>query len=437
MRWFVATGLAALSRKKVTLDKQVQINHGAPGTGKTRLGVILVAILAGLMFAKVSWLYWRDKKKAATWCDAENKVQIADYAEVCESYDYYTTPQYIDGKWVFPFQSLYSNIGIEKNGLWSSEFTIEHAMQLERQFSYTIAFISEIGAMYNLEYSTDKQLPMEDGERFTRQYYETAKVGDEQDATNIAKGLRRVTSDVWQLQECKQILQPPIMKWVFERMKKYFAKKQSFHFMAGFMICFERLINSIGFIRFRYAMAGCGTEHVGKSRRSSFIAPMTHGVNYDTRAYRMMADCRNRPAVGKLHTCLHIKNTPTNRQSCLRAEYENRPDIFRTGMSEEKLNDIEDKWWSRQFLKMKLSRLRLENPKLYHEFIAQYGDKIPINFKFSDADAETKVKAEDKYWKNIIEVNKIAAENKKRREKAEKTYKQFLTLYRFDDDKKP
>ena len=360
LRYLVISARSRFHYKRVKLDKQVQIHNGAPGTGKTRLLVILADILAGLMWKKLSWLHWRDyKKKRRT--DTEQE----DWDEIAESYQYYTTKQ--NGR--RPIKCLFSNIGIEKSGSWSSKLTFEHAAQLERVPSYTISLFSEFGTTYNIEYSHEKLLQMSDDLRFCRQFRENIILGDEQDASNVSIDARRVVSDVWLMTECRHILQPTLLNIPFKILKSFFIHTQAFKFrlLGAFMTKWEQLINQIGFVRFRYVRQG-NTEHMRTNNRGVFIARTCNPVRYDTRAFRKLADCRLKPAKGELHTTLEVENSPQIRQAYLRAEFKNRPDVFYTNRNEIELENLESEFWQRQIFTDKLRRWRREYPDKYDEF---------------------------------------------------------------------
>ena len=375
LRFVALCGRAKYHRRRVKLDKQVQIHNGAPGTGKTRLLVILADILAGLMWQKLSWLYWREHPKRK-----HTDTQREDWREIEESYHYYTTKQ--DG--VKPIKCLFSNIGIEKEGCWSSKLTFEHAAQLERVPSYTISLFSEFGTTYSLEYSHDKLLQMSDDLRFCRQFRENVIMGDEQDASNISIDARRVVSDVWYMTECRPILQPLLLMLPFKILKAFFSKTQKFKFrwLSWFMSNWEQLVNQIGFVRFRYIAEG-NTEHTRTNDKGLFIAKCTNPVRYDTRAFRKLADCRSKPFKAEIHTTLEVENTPEIRQAYLRAEFKNRPDVFLTNKNADEMLGLENEFWNKEILADKLRKWREQYPDKYREFCAKHGIEV-TNGKHSE-----------------------------------------------------
>ena len=370
LRYYFVSGRSKYHHKRVKLDKQVQIHNGAPGTGKTRLLVILADILAGLMWQKLSWLYWKNYPRKKT-----TQTQIEDWKEIEESYKYYTTKQ--DG--VMPIKCLNSNIGIEKEGKWSSKLTFEHAAQLERVPSYSISLFSEFGTTYSLEYSQEKLLQMSDDLRFCRQFRENVIMGDEQDASNISIDARRVVSDVWYMTECKHILQPLLLLIPFKILKGFFSATQWFKWkwLSKIMSAWENLINQIGFVRFRYIREG-NTEHTRTNNRGVFIAKLTNPVKYDTRAFRKLADCRNKPFKTELHTTLEVEDTPAIRQAYLRAEFKNRPDVFYTNKNELEILGLENEFWNREILMDKLRKWRKDYPVKYQAFCEKFGIEAEI-----------------------------------------------------------
>ena len=369
IRFFIVLARSKHHAKNVTLDKQVQIHNGAPGTGKTRLLVILSDILAGLMFQKLSWLYWRDFHKAKHWQEENNVTKLEDWNEIRESYEYYTTPQ----KGVYPIPCLASNLGIEKLGQWSTKLKFEHLAQLERAPAYTIKLYSEFGTTANIEYSNDKLLPMSDYLRFCRQFYEQVLMGDEQDATNIAIDARRVVSDVWYMTECKTIVKPLMLTLPFGILKKFFANSQWFRWkwLTKFMSCWEKLIDQIGFVRFRYIREG-NTEHQRTNGRGIFIALLTNPVKYDTRAFRKLADCRTHPLKAELHTQLEVENNAENRQAYLRAEYKNRPELFYTNTNDDEMVQLENNFWQNEALLDMLRKYRQKYPDKFARFCGKH-----------------------------------------------------------------
>ena len=381
-------GAWARFRRSITLEQQVHVNEGAPGTGKTRLATIVIDILAGLMWQKVLWQRWRDKRKVKRWIKQNNKVKLKEYDEIEKSYQYYTTPQKIVGDngeigWVWPYKGLFSNIGIRKDSMWSSKLTFEHAVQLKRVPSYTISFYSEIGTTYNIEYSTDRILTMSDYARFCRQFFENVIWGDEQDSGNVVKDFRRVTSDIWSLEKCQTVLRPILLLLFFVPLKKFFSNRQRFHFMSGFMTRFEKLINSIGFVRFRYRSSIGGAEvsssrGVRRIRRQTAIVHVTYGVEYDTRAFSELADCRDHPISGEVHTSFKVENTTENRQSYLRAEFKNRPEVFMTNTNLYEMMKLEAELWKVEELRAALNKKRKAQPQVFRGIKFVLGeDKVP------------------------------------------------------------
>lgn len=385
IRFTLCLAGARRSRKKIKLNKQAEVHDGAPGTGKTWSLVLFAQILARLMWMKVSWLHWRDKSKVAGWTKENNWEKLQDWNEVEESYNYYTTPQRtnvvidyencsVKGQFTKPINCLFSNIGIEQDGRWSSELTYEHAAQLERVPSYTISLYSEFGTTFSLDYSTNKQDNMGDDLRFCRQFRENVILGDEQEATNIMKDARRVLSDVIQMDDCKIILQPFLLNLVLKPLKWFFSKTQAGNTkkpLADFMTSFERFVNMIGFVRFKYRSKG-GPEHSNKKdKRGKFISPMWNTIRYDTRAFRFLADARHKPIKGKVHTSLAVANTPENRRAFLRAEVKNRPEIYHNTNKKE-LMHIENDFWNHEILKDTLEKYRKKYPVKYAKFKEEY-----------------------------------------------------------------
>lgn len=373
LRFAMCLVSARASRKRIKLNKQAEVHDGAPGTGKTWSLVLFAQILAGLMWMKLSWLYWRDKSKVEKWKAENNTVKLADWNEVEESYNYYTTPQKVHPELkIKPIKCLFSNIGIEQDGRWSSKLTYEHAAQLERPPSYTISLYSEFGTTFSLDYSTNKQDNMGDDLRFCRQFRENVILGDEQEATNIMKDARRVLSDVIQMDECKIILQPFALNLIFKPLKWFFSKTQLGNTkkrLADFMTSFERFVNMIGFVKFKFHSKG-GPEHMQKCKRGKFVSPMWNTIRYDTRAFRFLADCRHKPLKGEVHTSLSVDNIPENRRAFLRAEVKNRPEIY-FNTNDKELLHIEDNFWMTEILKDKLEKYRKKYPAKYAKFKAE------------------------------------------------------------------
>ena len=368
IHFIVCLARARKHRKKINLNKQVQLHNGAPGTGKSWMLVLFSQILSRLMWNKLSWLYWRDKEKVNQWQAENNAQKFEDWYEVEESYKYYKTPQ--DG--VLPIKCLFSNIGIEQDGRFSSELTFEHAAQLERVPSYTISLYSEFGTTYNIEYSQQKLLQMSDDLRFCRQFRENVILGDEQDATNVAIDARRVVSDVFLMKDCKIILKPLLLNIVFKPLKWFFSRTQKFSkSWSGVMTKFEQLISCIGFVKFKYDIEG-NTEHQRTRGRGVFISPLWNSIKYDTRAFRKLSDCRNKPFKAKIHTSLVVAPTSENRQAYLRAEFKNRPEVFFTNTNTLEMLKKEKEFWDIEFLKEKLNTWREDYPEKHTIFKEKY-----------------------------------------------------------------
>jgi len=326
--------------------------------------VLLADILSELMWRKLSWLYWRDFTKPKT-----TETEREDWNEIEESYNYYTTQQ----NGATPIRCLFSNIGIEKDGHWSSKLTFEHAAQLERVPSYTISLFSEFGTTYNIEYSHDKLLQMSDDLRFCRQFRENVILGDEQDASNISIDARRVVSDVWYMTECKPICKPWLLSVPFGMLKFIFAKTQrcKWRWLSKSMCAWENLINQIGFVKFRYIAEG-NTEHTRTNKGDKFLAKLTNPIRYDTRAFRKLADCRHRPFMAEIHTTLEVENTPAIRQAYLRAEFKNRPEVFYTNTNEDEMMYLQKQFSDKKLLAAQLAKWREKYPEEYAEFRAKY-----------------------------------------------------------------
>ena len=215
---------------------------------------------------------------------------------------------------------------------------------------------------------------MSDDLRFCRQFRENVIMGDEQDASNISIDARRVVSDVWYMTECKPMIKPLMLTIPFNILKWFFSKTQRFKNkpLSKIMSAWESLINKIGFVKFRYVKEG-NTEHMRTAKRGVFIAKLTNPVRYDTRAFRKLADCRNKPFKAQVHTTLEVENSPEIRQAYLRAEFKNRPDIFYTNTNETEMLELESEYWNKEILQDKLAKWREQYPEKYAEFQAKYG----------------------------------------------------------------
>jgi len=400
----------------ITMDKQVVIHNGAPGSGKTWMLVMVGYALSRLMWRKLSYIRWRDKNK---WEMAKGKGQIrtrdkklqitmyklqmrsgtaaqhdvqkqSDWRETEDAYKYYTTPQTVikDGveRTIYPAPCLFSNIGVYAHGRMSSKLKFEHAAQLQRLPAYTVSLFSEFGTTFSQEYSFDKYLPMSDDLRQCRQFRENIIMGDEQESTNIAIDARRVVSDVLLMTQCKRVMKPLLLLAVFKPLQLFFGKTQRFgKVFSGFMTLLEALINATGFVRFKYEHEGSDLHsRQGRRKRNSLMFPMTPYLRYDTRAFRNLYDCKEQPLSCHVHTALAIENTPENRQAYLRAEYDNRP---RPGCTEHDKFDgeyeaarFEEKFYELGAMKAGNRKTRERYPAEAAEFKRRFGitdDPLP------------------------------------------------------------
>ena len=366
-RWAFMWLTSLLDRLSITLDKQVVIHNGAPGTGKTWMLVLVGEQLARLMWRKLSYIHWRDKPKVKKWEKQGNEQKLSDWAETKIAFDYYITPQTVEvngkQKTIYPARSLFSNIGVYVRGRMSSRLNFDHAAQLARLPAFTVSLWTEFGATYSIEYSSDKLLPMSDDLRFCRQYRENIIMGDEQEATNSNIDARRVVTDILLMTSCKRVLKPFLLRLVYEPLRRLFGRIQKFgKIFSPFMSFLEGLINACGFVKFKYEHEGSDMHaRQGKRRRNSLIFPVTPEIQYDTRAFRNLYDCRDVPLDCHVHTGKTVENTPENRQAYLRAEYESRPRPDNDIEAEEIEGKME--FWKKEINKAKIRQWEKDYPE--------------------------------------------------------------------------
>ena len=358
----------------VTLDKQVLINNGAPGTGKTRLLVFFSVIMAYLMWCKLRWRIWRDKPKIKKW-QKQGKIQkIIDYEEAQEAYKYYSTPQRVKDEnsdvIIYPIPCLFSNIGIRVGKKYSSKLNFNHAIQKEKLPSYTVSMWSEFGATFNIEYSTNKNLEMSDDLRFCRQFRENIICGDEQESGNVAIDARRVVSDVNLLNYCKHILKPLVLIMVFKPFQILFSKIQKGNKLFSPALTFlEELINKVGFVKFKYLPEGSNMHKRIKRMSKTFKYPLCTVIAYDTRAFRNLYNSKNKDLKCAVHSSLTVENTTANREAFLRHEFENRPPA-----SELEFLKKESDLWDIEILKDKLKKYHKEYPEKAKNIASKLND---------------------------------------------------------------
>ena len=310
-----------INSNQVNTNRQVTVRNGAPGDGKTRFSVYYCLILSQIMWGRLRWLHYTYQGKLEKWQREGNTTKLRDWQEIKDSYEYYMTPQLVNGKWYLPAPCLFSNIGIIICGQYVSRLTKAHLMQHERLPSYTIIMGDEIGTILDVDDYKNKPLVVSDFLRWIRQFVEVVFIGTEQDSTNIYIDCRRVITENEYMQGCTQQMKPLPLVGIHKLLKLILLKTdRGQKFFAPVMGLLESLINSVGFVRFKYRSEG-NTEHAnGLQRDTSFTIRAWQPFQYDTRAFRFLYNMRDEPISGKVHTCLHVENTPQNRIDFLRSE---------------------------------------------------------------------------------------------------------------------
>lgn len=358
-------------KDRITANEQVVLYDGPPGSGKTRMSMYASNVIRMIMWDKLRYIYWRDKSRIKKWEKENNVTALSDFKKIKESYEYYTTPQYVEynGKmqWIYPAECLFSNIMIYANGKHSSKLTYLHAIKKEWMPMYTVSFWTEIAATFGLFYSSDKNYTMADGCRYTRQFDETIIIGDEQDANNFFKDGRRVVSNVLCMESCRHVNVPLLLNFPYRMLRAFFTATQlGSKIFAPVLRFMELLVGSVGFVKFKYYQDYIDIRKSVSAKRYTALFRLTPQLIYDTRAFRMLNPARELSPSGEIHTSFAVENTEGNRQAFLSAYYKDRPEAKEITMAD-KVKD-EFAFWEIDKKKAKNNENRSDYPEVYARY---------------------------------------------------------------------
>ena len=324
---------SSFDKANVNTNRQVTIRNGAPGDGKSWFTAYYCYMLSMLMRVKLSWLYWVNKSRVAKWEAVGNNIKLADWKEIKESYEFYKTPQDViigydeAGNEIIekrlPAWCIFSNIGFKVLGKYTCRLTKAHLMQELRLPAYTVIWCDEVGTMLDVEDGKDKPLIISDFLRWVRQFAEIIFLGTEQDSNNIYIDCRRVVTENEYMQGAKRQMKPLLLLLIFNPLKAFFVRYQfGSKMFSPFMRFLESLINSVGFVRFKYRSEG-NTEHSNALQKDkTFTMRICQCFEYSTRAFRRLYKAKDKAISGVLHKYLHVEDTPQNCIDFLRSEDE-------------------------------------------------------------------------------------------------------------------
>lgn len=302
----------------VNLTNIVTVRSGPPGTGKSSSAGYDVKIMADMMYSELRWKYWEMRYKIAEYIEAGNVQKILEWYEVRDSYEYYITHDCIPCMW--------SNIPIRVNGQFSSIITYQHAAQIERVPYYSVIYFDESGSVFRVDAWHDKPLTVSDFFRLARHLGEFRIVCTEQDASNVFKDVRRVTSQNWLMIEQKWVNKPLLLLIPYKILKAYFLwSDKGNKTLADFMLSYKKLLNHIGQRRYKYIakQSDINTLTHGEGKREKtkmFYLPTMLNYQYSDRTFKNLYLAKGKEIPdGQIFEELEIQNTKQNRERYLKA----------------------------------------------------------------------------------------------------------------------
>ena len=296
--WLVNIFRVMAHDESLDLSKAIIVRDGAPGAGKTSSLVYDMVVIAKKMWEKIEYEYWLLKpqwEKIHSTGTVDEKRRLR---EIVEAYEYYTTPQIVNGKPTEIFPCLWSNIPIYVDGKPCSKFLFKHLMQDAKLPYGTVAVLDEISLMIPQELHHTKPIEIKEMTKFPRHFGDYHFGATEQEASNMFKDFRRSCAENKYMQSQKWVCKPTLLNWLFDYLKDRWLTKEPTIERVNQLKAIDRLRSNVGFRQYTYYDRGNLEANIeGTSRKRSFILPCFLNADYDSRAFKNLYKAKNKPLI--------------------------------------------------------------------------------------------------------------------------------------------
>ncbi len=304
--WYISR--VKLHNNSIETSKYMVTRNGTPGAGKTSSLVYDAVILAKKMWIELRFQYFLGIGKEEKIYSSGDDEKISRWEKVKEAYEFYSAGDCVPCLW--------SNIPMKVGNLYTNICTRRHLEQADKIAEYTVLIVDEIGSVVSIDETGRKERPIEIGElaRWCRHFGEFHIYCTEQDKNNVNKDIRRCVCENKYMIQQKAVLKPPILNWIFKRLKEYFVKKISktkSKVFSSFMKNYENFIKFCGYRKYYYKdfagteagfsnMIAYGEKNIADMKQlkrgsQTFILPAVLNAVYDDRCYRNFYKAKDMP----------------------------------------------------------------------------------------------------------------------------------------------
>lgn len=269
----------------IETNKYVVLRHGRPGGGKTSSLLFDLKVLSDLMWEDIQREYKLLKpylKDIPFW----NTRQKEDALEIIESYEFYQNSN--------TYPCLWTSVPAFVDGVPTNRLTANHLMQRDRLPYGAVQMLDEVSLILPQELFRNKPIEISELCKFPRHFGDFHIGTTEQGKDNLFKDLRNSSSENKCMVKQKWILKPRFLIWFYNKSvdnKKKFTKTS-----ATFFRILKQLINSIGYRRYTYYDTGT-EDRVEISKEKTFTLPSFLNISYDSRAFKNVYRCKDKPLI--------------------------------------------------------------------------------------------------------------------------------------------
>ena len=269
----------------IETNKYVILRHGRPGGGKTSSLLYEQKILADLMWEDIKREYKLLEpylKDIPYW----NIKQKEDALEIIESYEFYKTSN--------TYPCLWTSVPAFVDGVPTNRLTANHLMQRDRLPYGAVKMLDEVSLILPQELFRNKPIEISELCKFPRHFGDFHIGTTEQGKDNMFKDLRNSASENRCMVNQTWVLKPRTLIWFYNKIldKKKKLSKLNVVFLRGL----KQLINSIGYRRYKYFDTGT-EDRVVISKEKTFILPSFLNISYDSRAFKNVYRCKDKPLI--------------------------------------------------------------------------------------------------------------------------------------------
>ena len=304
--WYISR--VKIHNASIDISKYIVTRNGTPGAGKTSSLVYDGVILARKMWLELRFRYFLGIGKEKEIYATKDSEKIQRWERIKEAYTFYSAGDCVPCLW--------SNIPMKVGKLFTNICTRRHLEQVDRIAEYTVLIVDEVGSVVSIDETGRKERPIEIGElaRWCRHFGEFHIYCTEQDKNNVNKDIRRCVCENKYMIQQKAVLKPPILNWIFIKLKEHFTKKISktkSKVFSSFMKNYENFIKFCGYRKYYYkdfagteagfsnmiAYGEKNTSDMKQLRRGAqtFILPAVLNAIYDDRCYRNFYKAKDKP----------------------------------------------------------------------------------------------------------------------------------------------